>query len=99
MEAFLPERKLLRLGKLSKAQVPEALSLDYWAVKTCLGERVWWSYLEIGQGAPGMQLLSVVIHAGVGFLVIKLSLGHSWSSINLLFLQIGFIRTISLVCH
>lgn len=99
MGAFLPERKLLRLGKLSKAQVPEALSLDYWAVKTCLGERVWWSYLEIGQGAPGMQLLSVVIHAGVGFLVIKLSLSHSWSSINLLFHQIGFIRTISLVCH
>lgn len=99
MEAFLPERKLLRLGKLSKAQVPEALSLDYWAVKTCMGERVWWSCLEIGQGAPGMQLLSVVIHAGVGFLVIKLSLSHSWSSINLLFHQIGFIRTISLVCH
>lgn len=84
MEAFLPERRLLRLGKLSKVQVPEALSPEYWAVKTGLGERLWWNCLEIGQGAPGMQLLSVVMHAGVGFLVIKLSLSHSWSSINIM---------------
>lgn len=79
MEAFLPERKLLRQGKLRKVQVPRALSPDYRAVKTSSEERLWWSCLEIGQEAPGMQLLSVVMRAGVGFLVIKLSLSHSWS--------------------